>query len=408
MRNFFNKTTLVILATALIGASFGIGFYMGEKRATVAAINLLNKEEGKPSSVDFAPFWKAWALLDSKFVSVSTSTEDAVTDQDKVWGAISGLAGSFGDPYTVFFPPVEAKFFESEISGNFEGVGMEIGIRDNVLTVVAPLKGTPAYRAGIQAQDKIVAIDGISTAHLSVDDAILKIRGEKGTKVTFTIVRDGVKEAFDISVVRDVIDIPTLDTELRKDGIFVIKLYNFSAVSPNLFRNALREFILSRSPRLILDLRGNPGGFLEAAVDIGSWFLPAGKIIAIEDYGGKIEQQFHRSKGYDVFNENLKFVILVNRGSASASEILAGALSEHGVATVVGEQTFGKGTVQELVQLTGETSLKITVAKWLTPKGNSISVAGFTPDVVVPLTSEDVEKGRDPQLQKAVDILLKK
>lgn len=408
MQNSFTKTTVIIVALALIGASFGVGFYMGGERATVAAINLLNKEEGKPTAVDFAPFWKAWTTLESKFVSVSTSTEEVVSDQDKVWGAISGLAASFGDPYTVFFPPVEAEYFESEISGNFEGVGMEIGIRDEVLTVVAPLKGTPAYRAGIQAQDKIIAIDGLSTARVAVDEAIQKIRGPKGTAVVLTIVREGRDEPFDISVVRDVIDIPTLDTELRSDGVFVIKLYNFSAVSPNLFRNALREFILSNSTRLILDLRGNPGGFLEAAVDIGSWFLPAGKAIAIEDYGGKEEPYYHRSKGYDIFNNKLEFVILVNRGSASASEILAGALSEHGVATVVGEQTFGKGTVQELVQLTPETSLKITVAKWLTPNGNSISVAGFTPDVVVPITAEDIEKGRDPQLQKAVDILLGK
>ncbi|MEK7180359.1 MAG: S41 family peptidase, partial [Patescibacteria group bacterium] len=401
--DFLNRGTTYIVAISLIVGAFAFGVFIGRNNTInpIDQVSLLNKEEGKPSNVDFSLFWRTWNILNEKFVSTSTSTDHAVTDQEKVWGAISGLASSLGDPYTVFLPPVENEIFETSISGNFEGVGMEIGIRDGVLTVVSPLKNTPAYKAGILAQDKIIAIDDVTTAHLSIDEAIKKIRGERGTKVKFTIVREGAKQPLEISVVRDVIDIPTLDTELRSDGIFVLQLYNFSAVSPNLFRNALREFILSGSHRLILDLRGNPGGFLEAAVDMASWFLPAGKVVAIEDYGGNEEQQFHRSKGYDIFNKNLKLIILLNQGSASASEILAGALREHGIATIVGEKSFGKGSVQELVPITTNTSLKVTVARWLTPNGISISVNGLTPDTVVPVTPEDIEKGKDPQLQKA-------
>ena len=187
--------------------------------------------------------------------------------------------------------------------------------------------------------------------------------------------------------------------------MFVIRLYSFSAQSPRLFRDALRKFVESGSNKLLLDLRGNPGGYLEAAVDMASWFLPAGKIIVTEDSGKNGKRAPHRSRGYDIFNKNLKFVILVNAGSASASEILAGALQEHGVAKLVGTKTFGKGSVQEVVKLTPETNLKVTVARWLTPNGVSISLAGLKPDVEVKMTPEDIEKKRDLQTDKAIQLL---
>lgn len=408
MKNFTSRSSLIAIAIILVGASFALGFFLGGERSTDASINLLNKEEGKPAAVDFSPFWKAWSVLNEKFVTVGTTTEDAVTDQEKVWGAIEGLASSLGDPYTVFFPPIEAEIFESDVSGNFQGVGMEIGIRDGILTVIAPLKNSPAARAGIQPQDKILAVDGKSTARLSVEKAVMLIRGPEGTVVALTLFREGKDEPFEVKITRAVINIPTIETEKRSDGIFVIRLFNFSGTSPNLFRNALREFIVSGSSRLILDLRNNPGGFLEAAIDMASWFLPPGKVVVTEDYAGKEEAQVHRSKGYDIFNDTLKFVILVNQGSASASEILAGALQEHGIATLVGERTFGKGSVQELVPITADTALKITIARWLTPNGISISAGGLTPDFVVERKAEDIEAGRDPQLAKAVEILLKK
>ena len=408
VKEFFGKAQTIALAILLLGASFALGIFVGT-RAPSASLpqNVLNTDVGMSTLVDFSPFWKVWSVLNEKYVAVSTST-DMVTDQDKVWGAIVGLTESFGDPYTVFFPPVEAEIFQSEINGNFTGVGMEIGIRDGILTVVAPLKESPAARAGILPQDKILAIDGKSTAKVSVEEAVSKIRGPEGSKVVLTMYREGKKEPFDITIVRAVIDLPTLETEMRSDGIFVIRLFSFSAPSPNLFRNALREFISSGSTRLILDLRDNPGGYLEAAVDMASWFLPTGKVIAVEDFGGNKEPEEYRSKGYDIFNKNLKLVILVNKGSASASEILAGALKEHGLATLVGEQTFGKGSVQELVSIADGTSLKVTIARWLTPNGISISLNGLTPDVVVAITAEDIQKRRDSQMVKAVEILLKK
>lgn len=399
------KLSVIIGSVAIISVAFFSGVYIGvENSGQLAKVPLFNTNSGAPEGVSVAPLWKAWEVLNTRYVP--TTEANQVTEQDKLWGAIQGLAASFGDPYTVFFPPADAELFEDDISGNFEGVGMEIGIRNGIITIIAPLKGTPAKRAGVLSGDQIVEIDGISTDRMTVDAAVKIIRGERGTTVVLTVAREGENEWLEISIVRDVIEIPTINTELRSDGIFVIELYNFSAIAPGLFRGALREFVESDSDKLIVDLRGNPGGFLEAAVDISSWFLSTGKIIVTEDFGGDDKPRIHRSKGYNIFNENLKLVLLINQGSASASEIVAGALSEHGIATLVGSNTFGKGSVQELVKITSDTSLKVTIARWLTPFGNSISNGGLTPDVKVEVTAEDIEAGVDPQLERAVTLLL--
>jgi len=404
--DMFAKYGKVIVWAIGLALVFNLGFYFGnESSAESRAQGVANTSLGIPQGVtDFSSFWKVWNIIDEKFVP--TNDEVVADSQERMYGAIQGLAASLGDPYTTFFPPVESEMFESTIRGNFGGVGMEVGMRDGVLTVIAPLKDTPAEKAGVRSGDIIIAIDDELTQGSSVDESVQKIRGEIGTKVILTMMREGVEESFDVEIVRDTINIPTLDTELRPDGIFVISLYNFSAQSANLFRDALDEFIDSGSKKLILDLRGNPGGFLEASVDIASWFLPAGKVIVMEDFGGNDENKQYRSKGYDVFDETLDFVILIDGGSASASEILAGALREHGKARLVGETTFGKGSVQELIDITPDTSFKVTVARWLTPKGNSISKGGVTPDIEVPYSLEDFEEGRDPQMEKAVEVLL--
>jgi carboxyl-terminal processing protease len=257
------------------------------------------------------------------------------------------------------------------------------------------------------------------------DQAVKLIRGKKGTTVTLLVQRKEKDKPFEIKIVRDKIAIPTIDTEiktspksggnatttaesgsgLRKDGIFVVKLYNFSEPSPVLFQNALREFVDSGSHKLLLDLRGNPGGYLSAAIDMASWFLPAGDVVVRENFAGKQPEIVHRSLGRNIFNKNLKMVILVNQGSASASEILSGALQEHGIAKLVGTRTFGKGSVQELIKITPDTSFKVTIAKWLTPSGRSISDGGLTPDFKVEMTDKDREAGRDPQMEKATEIL---
>ncbi len=399
----FKKVAYISAVASLVIGVFVAGVFFGysQRPAIERVHNLINKESGKPDNVDFSPFWKAWNNVDLKFVS-----NNGLDTQKRVWGAIEGMVKSLGDPYSVFFPPEEAKIFKEDIRGNFGGVGMEIGVRNGVLTVIAPLKGTPAYRAGIKTGDKIIKIDDKSSSDMKADEAARLIRGKKGTKVKLTILREGKDKPLEVEIIRDIIKVPSLKTESKKDGIFVISLYLFSANSANDFRDALREFVNSKKTKLILDLRGNPGGYLDASVDIASWFLPLGKVIAREKFSdGK--EIVYRSKGYDIFNK-LPMVILVNRGSASASEILAGALREHGVATLVGEKTYGKGSVQELIKITPETSLKLTIARWLTPNGKSISKEGLEPDIKVPYEEEDFEAGRDPQMEKAIELLLLK
>ncbi len=397
---------LLILGSFILGAKSN--FYKD------TPIKIINGTDEELNTVDLEPLWKTWKILDKKFVKEKIEGEEEITIQDKVWGIIQGLTNAFGDPYTIFLPPTESEMFESDIEGNFEGVGMEIGTKDNSLIVIAPLKDTPAERAGMQPKDKILEIDGKSTKNMDTSNAVKLIRGEKGTEVVLLIEREGESEPLEISIIRDVIDIPTIETEVKegselKNGVFIIRLYSFTSVSPNLFREALRKFIQNgTTDKLIIDLRGNPGGYLEAATDMASWFLPIGEIVVTEDYGGREPNKIHRSKGYDIFNDNLKMAILVNGGSASASEILAGALSEYGKAILIGTKTFGKGSVQELIKITPETSLKVTVARWLTPKGNSFSHDGIDPDVEVEITEDDFEyikDGGDPQLDKAIETL---
>ena len=405
MQNFFKtrRIATVIVAIVLFCLTFAVGVYVGDynRPAIDKIIGLSNKETQVTTKTDFSPFWKVWNTMNEKYPDASKTT-----DQDRVYGAISGLVSSLNDPYSVFFSPDETKAFEEEIAGNFDGIGMEVGIKDKILTVIAPLKDTPAYRADIKSGDKILKINDKTTTDLSVEEAIKLMRGPKGTSVTLTIYREGLKQPKEVTVVRDTINIPTLDTEKRADGIFVIKLYSFSANSANLFRKAIKQFVDSGSDKLLLDLRGNPGGYLDAAVDMGSWFLPAGKTIVTEDYGNNKTPEIYRSKGYDIFNDKLKFVILMDGGSASASEILAGAMQDNGLAKLVGSQSFGKGSVQEVVNITPDTILKITVAKWLTPKGTSISEKGLTPDYPVEITQQDIDAKKDPQLDKAVELLL--
>ena len=399
----FSKTRYFATTVLLVALFFLFGVYVGNhNRPEIDKVTgVSGKETQVTTQADFSPFWKVWNTINEKY-----STADKITDQNRIYGAISGLIGSLNDPYSVFFTPDEAKSFKDEIAGNFDGIGMEVGMKDKVLTVIAPLKDTPAYRADIKPGDKILKIDKTITTGLGIEEAIKLIRGPKGTTVTLTIFREGNQQPKEIKIVRDTINLPTLDTELRKDGIFVIKLYSFSANSANLFRQAMKQFVESGSDKLLLDLRGNPGGYLDSAVDMASWFLKGGKIIVTEDYVNNKAPEIFRSKGYDIFNDKLKFVILIDNGSASASEILAGAMQNNGRAKLVGSQSFGKGSVQEVVDITPDTILKITVARWLTPNGTSISEKGLTPDYPVEITQKDLDAKKDPQLDKAVELLL--
>lgn len=389
----------ILLAGAFAGGSF---FGFSQRPAIEKVTGVFNKEVATTTQpeIDFSPFWTTWDAIRSKYAA-----NEEVSDQQMIWGSIEGLVRSLKDPYSVFLPPEESKEFQENIRGDFSGIGIEIGVRGNIITVIAPLKGTPAYKAGIKAGDKILKIDDKITTDMSLEEAVHLIRGERGTTVKLTILSKDEEESKDVSIARDTIKIPVLDTETKTDGIFVISMYNFSANSVNMFRDALRGFVLSGNNKLIFDLRGNPGGYLESAIDVASWFLPVGKVVAREKFSDEKETIF-RSRGYDLF-QNLPLVILVDEGSASASEIVAGALSEHGVAKLIGQKTFGKGSVQELIKITSkpETSLKLTIAKWLTPNGKSISDNGLEPDFAIKITKEDIEAGRDPQMEKAIEIL---
>ena len=391
------------IVTLALGAFFFLaaGFLVGSSTGSFALWGPAKDARAeKLAALD--PFFKSWQLLDDNFAP-ATTTE--ITTAEKVWGATQGLAAAYGDPYTQFLPPEEKKIFDSEVAGNFGGVGMEIDVKDGVLTVVAPLKDTPAYRAGIKSGDHVLKIDGESTAGLRVEEAVGKIRGPEGTDVKLSIERAGV-DPFDITLTRAQIVLPTVDTKLRPDGVFVIQVYSFNAQAPEKFRNAIREFAESGTDKLIVDLRGNPGGYLEAAVDMASWFLPVGKTVVIQDFNEKKPQDVFRSRGYDVFSDRLKLAILVDGGSASASEIFAGALHDHGKATLVGQTTFGKGSVQQLFDVTNDSSIKITIARWLTPAGVSISHEGVKPDIEVERTADDVKADKDPQMVRAVEFLL--
>ncbi len=356
-----------------------------------------------------AQFWQAYQLLNQNFVVTHASTTFP-TKQEQVYGAIAGLASSFGDPYTVFFPPSEAQIFNDDIKGSFGGVGMQIDndTKGNVV-VVAPLKDSPAQKAGILAGDIVLKIGATSTAGMVADQAVKIIRGPIGTTVTITIGRQGETKPLVFNIVRDTINVPVIDGQDLGNGVYKISLYSFSQNSTDLFRTALRSFVQSGNHKLLLDLRGNPGGYLDAAVDMASYFLPVGAPIVTEDYRGKQTNNVHRSLGYNVFanDPQFKMAILIDQGSASASEILAGGLQQNNVAKLIGTRSFGKGSVQELMDLGNGAELKVTVARWLTPNGSSISDGGLHPDIEATTTAELArDPKKDPQTQAAIKYLL--
>lgn len=407
----------IVTSFAILALGFGGGFVTERQLVRGGVSNPIVGEVPPPSDVDLTPLWKAWSTINDKFVPVSVASSTPIAasttkeKQDRVWGMIQGLASSLEDPYTFFLPPQENHDFTADMSGSFEGVGMEIDIKNNVLTVVSPLKGTPAERAGMKAGDLILKIDGIETKGMDVSSAVSKIRGTKGTTVKLTVLRDGWSDTKEISVVRDTINVPIVTTQsdtriknIPKD-VYVISIATFTMNSPDLFRGALKEFMDSGKKKLVIDLRGNPGGYLEAAVDLASWFLPAGQTIVTEDYNGHSDNVVHRSVGYNVVPKDVKVAILVDKGSASASEILADALRHYGVAKLVGTNTFGKGSVQELVQITPDTSLKLTVARWLGPDNKQIPPGGIVPDILATTSDELFKAGKDPQMDAAVKYL---
>ena len=393
-----NRSLLPFLVIVTIIITFVFGFLLGSERDSVLLVGgVENQELGQPENVDFSLFWNVWLLLEKKY-------PQEMDYQAMVYGAVSGMVDSLDDPYTTFFNPEEAKMFKEDVKGVFEGVGMEIGIRNDQLTVIAPLEGTPAQKAGFIPGDIIVKIDDASTRDISIEEAVKLIRGVKGTEVILTVFREDWSETKEIKVIRGVIKVPSLKWELKEDNIAYIRLYHFSEEANNDFKNIAVEILNSPAERRILDLRGNPGGYLQVAQDITGWFLEKGDIVTIEDFGEEKEQRNYEARG----NSRLldyPIVILINQGSASASEIMAGALRDNRGVKLIGETSFGKGSVQEFDEFGDDSGLKVTVAKWLTPNGDYISEVGLTPDIEVEMTIDDYNEDRDPQLNKAIEIL---
>ncbi len=387
----------------VVALAFSVGLYTGVTEFRASAQTLIGSN-AQPGDVDMSQFWEAWDILQGNFVQVHASTT-IPTDQDKLYGAIEGLAASYGDPYTVFLPPSDAQVFNDDITGSFGGVGMSV--EDTAQGImVTPLKGSPSEAAGVKSGDILTAINSTSTIDMSSDDAVKLIRGPVGTPVALTFMRAGETAPVLVKVTRQTINIPIIDYKDIGSGIYKISLYSFSQNSADLFRQALRAYLQSGDTKLVLDLRGNPGGYLDAAVDMASYFLPVGDSVVTEDFKGRADNITHRSLGYNVFkNKKLSMAILVDDNTASAAEILSGALQQHGVAKLVGTRTFGKGSVQQLIDLGGGAELKVTVARWLTPNGTSISDGGLKADIQATTTAADIQAGKDPTLSAALSWL---
>ncbi len=403
------RSPLIAPLKALFYAGFAafffvFGYTLGE---TPGSISVAGGEAGEVEGVNgpapawldddvsFNMFWEVWQLVKTEYV------DSPAADKDLFYGALQGLVWGLEDPYSSFFTPSQANEFNQQLDGTFFGIGAEIGLDEAArVIVISPINNTPAARAGLRPEDRIVAIDGVSTSGMSVNEAVNKIRGPKDTSVTLTLAR-GEIPPFDVSIVRDEIKIDSVSYEIRSDGIAVISINVFNDDTPRLFAQAAQQILDTGTQKLIVDLRNNPGGLLDASIILASYWI-GDKVVVIEDTG---EQKIElKGEGVPLLS-SLKTVVLVNGGSASASEILAGALQDYHEATVLGEQTFGKGSVQEYHELPDGSAVKITVARWLTPLERSIDTAGITPDQVVTYSLDEIHADTDPQLEAAVDFL---
>jgi carboxyl-terminal processing protease len=341
--------------------------------------------------------------VQSLYKELSTSFDGELDNQKLVEGAKRGMVEAVGDPYTVYFTAKEAEEFLGELEGTFEGIGAELSRKEGVLTIVSTIDGSPAKKAGLQAGDSILMVNDKPTAEWSVEEAVKNIRGAKGTTVKLTVARLGQDKALEFSVVRDQITDPSVKTEITADNIGILRITRFGqSDTVQLARQAAREFRDKNVRGVVVDLRGNGGGYLESSRDIASLWLN-NKVIVTERTGGVVIDTLY-SRGEAIL-AGVPTVVMVNEGTASASEILAGALRDNGAAKLVGTKTYGKGVVQDVRSLSDGGSLKVTIASWYTPKGKNISKEGITPETVIDLTDEDVAAGRDPQKDKALELL---
>jgi carboxyl-terminal processing protease len=391
--------------------SYQAGIFVGQEnilRTPPAQISN-SRSENIEEKVDFSVFWEAWRKLEMNFLK-----KEKIDYQKMIYGAIRGMVDSVEDPYTTFFVPEETEEFEEELEGKYQGVGMEVAIKNKKLTIISPLEDSPAKKVGIKSGDTILEIDNNAVENFSLEEAIKLIRGPKDTEVVLLINRENWDHPQKITIKRAVVKIPTLKLEFKefegKNFIVYLKIYQFNKILDAEFREAAQKILQSQSQgtqesqKIILDLRNNPGGFLEVAQHIGGWFLERGKVITWQDSGEGKERKAYYAQGPAVFSRE-PIVVLINQGSASCAEILAGALRDNRGAKLIGEKSFGKGLVQEQIFLQDKSSLKVTMAKWLTPNGESIDEKGLLPDIEVELTEKDWEQGNDPQLDKALEII---
>jgi len=410
MKDKFKKAIkITVLIIAFLGFGFltyKFGVFVGEENILgTPPSSIVNQETGKPEKIDFSIFWEAWRKTEKEFLK-----KEKINYQAMVYGAIKGMVDSLGDPYTSFFTPEETKDFEKELSGKYEGVGMVVGIKEDQLTVISPLKGSPAETGGLKSGDKIVKIEEVYTRDITIEEAVKLIKGPRGTEVRLLIQRKELPEPKEFKIKRELITIPTLEWELltstgeaggEEGSIALIRIYQFNEILPSEFKKAVFQILNSSAKKIILDLRNNPGGYLEVAQEVAGWFLKKGDVVVWQDEGENKEKKPYNSEGPSVFFE-YPIVVLINEGSASGAEILAGALRDQLGVKLIGETSFGKGSVQEKIALSDNSSLKITVAKWLTPKGDSIDEKGLEPDIKVEI-KEDTEN--DVQLDKAIEII---
>ena len=393
-----NLLLFAILAAGLTGGAFLSGF--GVAWALHPPAPRVAPPATPPADLDqaFGIFWEAWKLVQQEYYGEIPSL------QTIAYGAIRGALQTLGDPYTSFIEPKIARILQEDASGQFEGIGALVRMnRDNKLEIVRTFEGSPAQRAGLRAGDMVIKVNGQSIVGYSIYEAIALIRGPAGTSVTLTVERPGEREPFEVTVTRARITIPVVEARMLPQGVAYIQLFDFSAQATRQLQEQLKA-LLAQNPRgLILDLRDNPGGFLDQAIQVADLFLDEGVVAYERTRDG--EERVFRSKSGDP-GEKIPMVVLVNAGSASASEIVAGALQDRGRARLVGERTFGKGSVQLSHTLSDGSELRVTIARWFTPKNRAIHGQGLNPDIEVRVDPNQPAGGGDLQLEKAVEVLL--
>lgn len=397
MSRVIKKLLLVILLIWVISGSFMGGYLVGhgniilEKRGW---IKVVNKNVDKPREIDFSLFWNVWNKVDRQYIG-------NIKTKERVYGAISGMLNSLGDPYTEFFTPEQTEQFQSGMSGEFEGIGAEVGKKNNQIIIIAPIEGSPAAKSGIKANDVILKVDEKSTDGMNVGEVVNLIRGKAGTKVTLTIERTGLTAPLKIGIIRDVIKIRSVRLEMKEGNVAYLRVTQFGKDTMPLVINAAREMKRKNPQAIIIDLRNNPGGMLSTAIDLVSMFIKPGVVVQREYRNGRIEQDKTTQQTPKLSEP--KLVVLINAGSASASEIFAGAIQDYKRGILIGEKSFGKGLVQDFQELPGGAALKMTTAKWLTPNGRYINGKGIMPDIVV----REKEGGEDEQLARALEEAVK-